>query len=650
MDIRKGSLVSVLQSKVDLMSEKSSFAEPHGPLIEAVLNLSKERIFLVGAEDVIVGASAGVAGLVGLPAEDLVGRSIAEYLPGVADALKTAWDSPRPFRLIRKGGAPIAVSVSTVRRKGENAYLLVLDRTEDPPSVIEELQKERGLLKAVVETAVDGILTINERGTIITSNPAATRIFGYAAEELIGRNVKILMPSPYQGEHDQYLANYLHGGAPKVIGIGREVKGRRKDGSTFPLDLAVSETRYDGGVIFTGIVRDITDRVAAAHLRLAKDAADDANAAKSEFLSRMSHELRTPLNAVLGFAQILDMRYEDPQIKAATQSILRAGQHLLNLINEVLDLSRIEAGRMSLSLEPVLLSSILGQARDIIRPIAEKAAVTIEMEESSCRDVYVLADKQRLLQVFINLLSNGVKFNRPNGRVRVACEDAGPELARIVISDTGIGLAETDLQRLFQPFERFGDLSVEGTGLGLVLSRRFIELMQGKLDLRESTPNGSTFYIELRRGEKSTRSLGSIALLEAGQSLVGSGSVLYIEDNLSNLRLIEMVLEGWPSVQLIPAMQGKVGLDLAFSRAFDVILLDLHLPDMPGAEILRRLKADPSTASIPVIVISADATSGQIRALMELGADEYLTKPLDIARFIGVLKRCLPNTSEGNPR
>ncbi|HTQ09938.1 MAG TPA: ATP-binding protein, partial [Fimbriimonadaceae bacterium] len=423
-----------------------------------------------------------------------------------------------------------------------------------------------------------------------------------------------------------------------------EVRGRRKDGTVFPLYLGVSETLLEGGVVFTGILRDISERERSAELQLAKDAADQANAAKSEFLSRMSHELRTPLNSVLGFAQLLAMRHDEEDIRQATDSILKAGKHLLNLINEVLDLSGIEAGRVTLSLEPVALMQTLEHAVELMRPLAESARIALRLDASDFEGA-VLADRQRLVQVFINLISNAIKYNSADGQVVIALARQSSDTVTVRFVDTGPGISEADVPKLFQPFERFGPAAVEGTGLGLVLSRRFVELMGGTLELAASSPSGSVFEVMLRRSVGVGQAKADRPHKSRRRRL-GEGRVIYVEDNLANLRLIEMALDDWPHIELVPATQGLIGYELAKSIVPHVILLDLHLPDMHGSEVLAKLKHDPATAHIPVVVVSADATRSQIGALRRAGAYDYLTKPLDISRLLDVLEELLPDSAD----
>jgi signal transduction histidine kinase len=378
-----------------------------------------------------------------------------------------------------------------------------------------------------------------------------------------------------------------------------------------------------------------------AELQEAAAAADRANQAKSEFLSRMSHELRTPLNAILGFGQLLEIDDLNPDQLDGVRQILSGGRHLLDLINEVLDISRIEAGRMSLEIEPVPVGQTLQEALDLVRPLVDQRDIRLRVPPAGQGDRHVLADRQRLKQIVLNLLSNAVKYNRAGGTVTVACQQTPGPALRIAVSDTGLGIAPGKLARLFTPFDRLGaeDSETEGTGLGLALARKLAELMGGTMGV-ESTPEvGSTFWLELKlagdRAAEPERPGGAAA---ASAGLIGGPfAVLYVEDNPSNVKLVEQLLSRQPAVHLTVAGRGLQALDIARHDPPDLVLLDLQLPDLPGEEVLRMLRRDPRTGAVPVVVLSADATPGQAERLRGEGAREYLTKPLDVRRLLEVI-------------
>ncbi|PYM21276.1 MAG: hypothetical protein DMD81_00010 [Candidatus Rokuibacteriota bacterium] len=371
--------------------------------------------------------------------------------------------------------------------------------------------------------------------------------------------------------------------------------------------------------------------------RRAEEGAAAANRAKSEFLSRMSHELRTPLNSILGFAQLLEMDVKSPDEEESVTQILKGGRHLLALIDEILDIARIEAGKLSISLEPVSVCEVVQSALDLVRPHARERAVQLTSTVND--DGHVHADRQRLQQVLLNLLSNAIKYNREHGTVTVTSAPAPPERFCLTVSDTGPGIAPAMMDRVFTPFDRLGaeQGGVEGTGLGLALSKRLMEAMGGDLRVTSTPGEGATFTIELPRVEDlPTRELPAGEVVHENGK-VPHGTLLYIEDNISNLRLLEHVINRKPGITLLSAMQGRQGVEFARHHRPDLILLDLHLPDISGQEVLERLRDDPRTEKIPVVILSADATPGQITRLLARGAARYLTKPLDVKELLTVL-------------
>jgi CheY-like chemotaxis protein/two-component sensor histidine kinase len=359
----------------------------------------------------------------------------------------------------------------------------------------------------------------------------------------------------------------------------------------------------------------------------------------------MSHELRTPLNAILGFGQLLERQNPTVQQRARVEHITSAGRHLLNLINEVLDISRIEAGHLQLSVEPVAVADVVGEALALMRPLAAAREMDISVDAQLDKDLHVIADRQRLKQVLLNLLTNAVKYTAVGGAVAVVLDQSQTTNTRLVVTDTGAGIGPEKLERLFTPFDRLGaeQSGVEGTGLGLALCQRLMHAMGGDIGVHSVVGKGSAFWIELPSVDSPLKTLPKDRCskqVEANGS-ENAGKILYIEDNLSNLTLVEQMLAEQPEITLLTAMQGGLGLDLARQHSPDLILLDLHLPDLPGHEVLARLRDDELTRHIPVVVISADATARQIQRLMSAGARSYLTKPLDIGEFFRVIDQTM---------
>jgi signal transduction histidine kinase/CheY-like chemotaxis protein len=409
------------------------------------------------------------------------------------------------------------------------------------------------------------------------------------------------------------------------------------------ISITASPLKDELGAIWGGVVvfADITERKRVDQaLHVAKDDAERANRAKSEFLSRMSHELRTPLNSILGFSQILKMHDLPERPRECVEHVMKGGTHLLGLIDEVLDIARIEAGRLALSPEPVLASDSVHQVLDMVRPLAAARNITLTFDRPRSCQQHILADRQRLHQVLLNLLSNAVKYNHDGGRVDISCNKSPDRQLRLSVRDTGAGISEADQARLFAPFERLAanDSEVQGTGLGLALSKRLMEAMGGKIGLESLPGDGSTFWIELPHAEAPEDAVHRQEQLSmiGIKHIQGTRTVLYIEDNLSNMRLMEHIVSYRPQISLVPAMQGRLGLELAYQHRPDLILLDLHLPDLSGDEVLKRLQADPRTRGIPVVMISADATPGQVNRLLGAGAAAYLTKPLNVENLLKV--------------
>jgi signal transduction histidine kinase/amino acid transporter/CheY-like chemotaxis protein len=381
----------------------------------------------------------------------------------------------------------------------------------------------------------------------------------------------------------------------------------------------------------------------------AREETERANKAKSEFLSRVSHELRTPLNAILGFGQLLELESLEPQQSDSVKQILRGGRHLVGLIDDLLDISSIESGNMDLALEPVELEAVMREVITLCDPLAAEHGIALSSELQSGAP-WVMADRQRLKQVLLNLLSNAIKYNRRQGSVRVAAAAQADGCVMLSVTDTGVGIAEEQRERLFSPFDRLdaADRGVEGTGLGLTLSKTLVEAMGGQLLVRSQVDVGSTFIVLLAGAEAGAPAAAGASaatiegVAENGPRANGSrGIVMCVEDNPTNLLVVEQLISSHIGAEFVPATTGGIALQLARDRQPDLILLDLHLPDITGAEVLTRLRSDASTTQIPVIVLSADANEWQVRELMAMGAEDYLTKPFDIPHLLSEVSRYL---------
>ncbi|MGH2750990.1 MAG: hybrid sensor histidine kinase/response regulator [Actinomycetota bacterium] len=487
--------------------------------------------------------------------------------------------------------------------------------------------------------------------TYVTAN--VERVLGYRAAEIVGEtgfwdaHVHVEDRSWYR----RGLESLKHGEQTEA-----EYRFLRPDESPMWLH-CIEHAERDGSGSLTGTLgyaTDVTDRMTVlavlrgAHAEMqslnqelieARDAADAANRAKSEFLSGMSHEVRTPLNAILGFAQLLEMANLADDEREGIGEILEGGRHILSLVDEVLDIARIEAGNLSLSIEPVALGEICEECLALVRPLAATHDVRLAQPPPDA-GWFVMADRQRMKQVLLNLLGNAIKYNRPDGSVKLRITE-DDRAVTVGVEDTGVGIAHHKMEALFKPFERLGAerTEIEGTGLGLALSRRLVEAMEGRITVASKPGEGSVFSVRLRPAVKPLRA--SQRDLDRPEDFefvdLPPRTIIYVEDNLSNLKLVEHILERRPRVTLHAAIQGRRGLDLIRRHRPDLVLLDLNLGDTHGAQVLRRLMEDRHTAGIPVVVISADATPGRVQEQLEGGAHDYLTKPLDVGRFLDVI-------------
>ena len=657
-------------------------------LVETV----NDAIYEVDNSGVIKYVSPAIEKIVGYTPEELIGKNFFEYMypddrPLLMEALTHLADKDSSFleyRYLTKEGKVQWVRSSTAPNI-RNGVLIggtgSLTNINDRKLAEDELRK----LSLAVEQSPATIVITDLNANVEYVNPAFEATTGYSFAEVVGKSTKILQ----SGKTDPRIYQQMW----KTITNGEEWNGewinKKKNGEFFWESILITPIHNENNVItnYLAVKQDITNRKQTENeirdlnanlelkikertiqlaetnnillqeieerkkkevdLQVARIAADKANLAKSEFLSRMSHELRTPMNSILGFAQLLEMSDLNKSQKKGVNHIMKSGKHLLDLINEVLDISRIEAGRLSLSIEPVHLNSIIQEAIDIVRIQASERQISIELVDAFDANSYVKSDRQRLKQVMLNLMNNAIKYNKTGGSVVIKSEirpknEGEIGMIRISVIDSGFGLASEDIPKLFVPFERVGaeKTATEGTGLGLAVVKKLVGAMGGNLGVESELGVGSIFWIELPQSESHTDTLKRAGILDAIDSIISekTGTILYIEDNNSNIELVEQILTSQrTNIRLVTSLEGRRTLDLAVANNPDLILLDLNLPDIHGSEVINLLMQDERTKHIPVVIISADAMPHQLDRLIHAGAKKYLTKPLDVTDFLTII-------------
>ena len=539
---------------------------------------------------------------------------------------------------------------------------------------VELLSASEERFRSLVETIPDIVYKVDASGHFSFINAAIVQL-GYQPNELLGRHFsELLHPEDAETASAERVLPSLEKGepapAPKLFDE-RRTRDRMTVGLRVRLltknqELKVAEVQALGSELVyvevnsmgmygvsdmatrkyigsVGVIRDITERLAFEEkLQNSRDEAERASQAKSQFLSNMSHELRTPMNAIIGFAQLLDL---DDQLnqdqRENVQEIMKAGRHLLELINDVLDLAKVESGRMDLHLEPAPLQRLVKECLDLLRPLAARREVSLQADIAS--DAVVLADSVRLKQVLLNLLSNAIKYNKPGGSVHLSVQPVANRL-RLAVVDTGRGIPQDRQHELFQPFSRLhAEASPEeGSGIGLAITQRLVELMGGAIGMDSTPDQGSTFWFELLRAEaEPTRTMTLPA--PAGNTEIHGRThrVLYIEDNPSNLRLVSTIFNQRKHIELLTAPTPQLGIALAQAHQPDLILLDINMPGMSGYEVLDVFKSDPLLDCIPVVALTANAMLRDVERGRQAGFAEYLTKPLDIQTLLGTVDQWL---------
>lgn len=522
----------------------------------------------------------------------------------------------------------------------------------------EELQAVSNRHQAILDCAVDAIITIDAKGIVSSMNPAVERLFGYCADDLIGKNVNMIMPEPHHSNHDGYLERYIKTGKSAIIGRGREVVGRKKNGDLFPLDLSVSEVRVGSKILFTGILRDISNqKEIMVALQAAKEQAEEASRAKSDFLARISHEIRTPLNAILGMADLLLETPLSPEQKKYVQVSRGSGDHLLNIINDLLDVSRIEAGKFVLDSIPFNLVELVEVVLAIITSAIGDKNIQVRATIDENIPAYIKGDPKRLRQILINLMGNSVKFTEKGEillNISRGDEDRGKEVIELFfeVADTGIGIHPDQQKSIFESFTQADQLITRkygGTGLGLNISQSLVELMHGRIRVESTLHQGSVFSFSARFKECRSDEL-SVATAHAEKQTPPrretepgkSGGfdrhlrILLAEDSSDNRLLFAVYLKKMDCT-LDLAENGRIAVEKFLSGTYDIVIMDVQMPEMDGytaTGIIRAHEKKHALPPVPIIALTAHAQESDRMASLAAGCNMHVVKPVSKKDFV----------------
>ena len=667
-----------------------------GALQDAIFNSANFSSIATDAQGVIQIFNVGAQRMLGYVAGDVVDKltpaniSDAQELIERAAALSAEFDTPiRPgfealvykavrgiediyeITYIRADGTRFPALVSVTALHGPDAKLIGFLLIGTDNTARKQVEAEQALLdqrlrnqqfytRSLIESNIDPLITTDPRGMISDVNHQMEMLTGRTRDELIGAPFKSCFTEPQRAE--DAITRVLR--ESKVTNY--ELTALARDGKETVVSINAT-TFHDRDRKLQGVfaaARDVTDRKhfelalqeSNVDLQAAREAAEKANRAKSEFLSSMSHELRTPLNAVLGFAQLMASEVPPPPVhqQRSIDQILKGGWYLLRLINEILDLAMIESGKVTMSQESMSMTDVLQDCKGMIEPQAAKRGIAMTFPKFD-NVFYVHADRTRVKQVMINLLSNAIKYNGSGGSVIVQCVVSGKDRVRISVKDTGAGLSADQLAQLFQPFNRLGqeESGEEGTGIGLVVTKQLVELMGGLIGVESAVGVGTVFWVEfaaatapaLENIEEVAMERRSLVERELGEQ----PTLLYVEDNPANLALVEQLIARRGDLKLLTAIDAHLGIELARAYLPDVILMDINLPGMSGYGALKLLREDPATAHIPVLALSANAVPRDVEKGLEAGFFRYLTKPIRVREFMDALDVALHHAAENSP-
>ena len=667
--------------------------------MELAFGAIQEAILWTNLEGTILWCNKAFDKLLSRPHISLLGAKVFDVFPLEKDGLPVSLDQ-HPYKqldenrsltdnifVFKRTNKSISVEISGSKSElGSSGTIVILTIRNITPLLAsrEEIKKAKNTLevrvkertnellilsnkyKSILSEAVEAIVTIDHRGIMQSFNPAAEKIFGYTENEVVGENVNILMPSPNHENHDQFLQNYLTSGTKKIIGIGREVIGKRRNGQAVPLDLAVSETRTGSNIFFTGIMRDISARKEAeAALEKAKYEAEQANKVKSDFLARMSHEIRTPMNAILGMAELLQETSLNSEQEQYIDIFRGAGQHLLSIINDLLDLEKIESDQFKLEAVDFDLHKLFSETYEIMAAAADKKGIGLEYTIAPETPAEVLGDPVRLKQILINIVGNAIKFTDKGavsfhvrqGAVEISEKDSSERVELLFeVNDTGLGIEEVERETIFESFTQ-ADHSITrkygGTGLGLAISRKLIRQMDGDISVSSRLHKGSTFTFNgwfspggwggVNTGED------TVSPTNGPESYTPSGpvSILLADDSPDNRFLFKAFLKQL-DCSLEFADNGMIAFQKFKSSQYNLVLMDIQMPVLDGysaTKLIRSHEEQNNLVPTPIIALTAHALKSEKEKSLQVGCDMHITKPVSKKELLTAICSLLDKNS-----
>lgn len=637
-------------------------------LSDVLAAASEVSIIATDRDGLITNFNVGAERMVGYSAAEMVGRQSPAILHLPAEvaargaALGSQFGQPvegfrvfvvmperhrseqREWTYVHKDGhlIPVSLVVTTMRDDAGEivGYLGIAEDITERKRAADALRDQTQRTQAILDNVIDGIITIDEVGNVASLNRAAERIFGFAPAEVLGQNIKMLMPEPFHTEHDSYLSSFRATGVERIIGIGHEVVGLRKDGNTFPMDLSVSEISHAGKRMFVGLMRDITERKRVERM-------------KSEFVSTVSHELRTPLTSIAGALGLLTggaMGELPPLLRPMIDIALKNSLRLNHLINDLLDMEKIAAGKMHFDMQALDLMPLVEQALEANKGYGEQRRVRFVLTER-LESASVRIDGQRFQQVLANFLSNAAKFSPEGGQVEVAVALHHGRV-RVAVRDHGSGIPNEFRTRIFEKFSQADASDTRqkgGTGLGLAITKELVEKMGGAVGFESTEGQGATFWIDLplRRNEAAGADAAASLSAEAGNA--GAPRVLVVEDDPDIAHLLTLMLSR-AGYRTALADSGERALALLDDGDFAAMTLDLLLPGMSGLEVISRVRCNPASAELPIIVVSASVEEGRLAIDGDFSAIDWLPKPLIEDRLLLALEQALPRQRPAHPR